>query len=146
MNTRVVPWTIEIADIKTQLRVGIWEHERELQPIRISLSIRAMTPSCPRSIEDCLNYEPICQWISNTWPAQPHTPLLETKMRELLTFVFGFDARIEWVDIAISKPEAIRAALGVGIRMAISRDDYQAAFGNQEAQVVEEVKYLRLQS
>jgi dihydroneopterin aldolase len=56
MNARIVPWTIEIADIETQLRVGIWEHERVLQPIRISLSMRAIAPIIPQTIENYLNY------------------------------------------------------------------------------------------
>lgn len=128
MNTHLIPWTIEIVDINTQLRVGIWEHEREFQPIRISLSLRAIAPIFPKAIEDCLNYQPICLWITEEWPKQSHTPLLETKLRELMTFVFEFDARVEWVDLAISKPTAILAAYGVGIRMALSRAEYEVAF------------------
>jgi FolB domain-containing protein len=146
MNTRMISWTIEIADIDTELRVGIWEHERGLQPIRISISMRALAAVIPQSIDDCMNYEPICRWIVDTWPAQPHTPLLETKLRELLDFVFAHDARIEWVDIAISKPNAIAAARGVGLRMAIDRGDYEAAFNCQDGVQHEEIKYLRLQS
>lgn len=146
MKTRVIPWTIEVADIETQLRVGIWEHEREFQPIRISLTMRAIAPVLPNTIEDCLDYEPICRWITDAWPAQPHTQLLETKLRELMSFVFDFDSRIEWVDIAISKPKAILAARGVGIRMAISRSDYEEAFRYQESHAYAECKYLRLQS
>jgi dihydroneopterin aldolase len=146
MNARVIPWTIEIADIETQLRVGIWEHERVLQPIRINMTIRALAATRPRSIGDCMNYEPICSWIVDTWPAQPHTELLETKLRELMDFVFHFDFRIEWVDIAISKPQAIAAARAVGLRMALTRSDYETAFSYPAVPLHEEVKYLRLQS
>lgn len=146
MNARVIPWTIQIDEIETALRVGIWEHEHAPQPIRINITLRAMADAIPRSIDDCLNYEPICRWIVDTWPAQPHTQLLETKLRELMGFVFDFDARIEWVDIAISKPKAIAAARGVGIRMAIERSQFEAAFTHQEAARCEEITYLRLQS
>jgi dihydroneopterin aldolase len=146
MNRRMISWTIEIADIVTALRVGIWEHERGFQPIRISMSVRALAAVIPQSIDDCMNYEPICRWIVDTWPAQPHTPLLETKLRELLDFVFAHDARIEWVDIAISKPNAVAAARGVGLRMAIDRGDYEAAFNRQDGAQHEEINYLRLQS
>ncbi|MFD2270791.1 dihydroneopterin aldolase [Undibacterium arcticum] len=128
MNPRVIPWTIEVDEIQTQSRVGIWEHERELQPLRISLSLRAIAPAFPQSIEDCLNYEPVCRWITDEWPAQPHTPLLETRLRELMHFIFDYDARIEWVDVVIAKPRAIPDTRGVGIRMALSRDDYESAF------------------
>ncbi|MDB5949246.1 MAG: dihydroneopterin aldolase [Massilia sp.] len=146
MNRRMISWTIEIADIVTALRVGIWEHERGFQPIRISMSVRALAAVIPQSIDDCMNYEPICRWIVDTWPAQPHTPLLETKLRELLDFVFAHDARIEWVDIAISKPNAVAAARGVGLRMAIDRGDYEAAFNRQDGVPHEEITYLRLRS
>lgn len=128
MSTPIIPWTIEIKGQKTQLRVGIWDHEREFQPIHINLTIRAILMASPQSIEDCLDYQPICQWIREEWPKQPHTLLLETKMRELLTFVFDFDSHIEWVDASISKPTAIAETQGVGVRMAISRADFFAAF------------------
>jgi dihydroneopterin aldolase len=128
MITRVIPWTIEIAALNTRLRVGIWDHERELQAIQIHLSIRAIAPVLPQTIDDCLDYQPICHWIVNVWPEQAHTMLLETKMNELLAFVFNFDARIEWVDAAICKPSAIAEARAVGVRMALSRGEYEAAF------------------
>jgi dihydroneopterin aldolase len=128
MEARTITWTVDIVDIATQLRVGIWEHERAPQPIRITLSMRATAPAFPRTIEDCLNYQPICRWITDDWPQQAHTPLLETRVRELMSFVFDYDDRIEWVDLAISKPVAISAATGVGIRMALSRSDYEANF------------------
>jgi 7,8-dihydroneopterin aldolase/epimerase/oxygenase len=128
MNTRVIPWTIEIADIDTQLRVGIWEHELAPQPIRINLTVRAIACALPESIDACVNYEPICRWIIDDWPRQPHTPLLETRLHELLSFVFAIDDRIEWIDASISKPAAIRGVRGVGLRMALSREDFEAAF------------------
>jgi dihydroneopterin aldolase len=146
MNPRVIPWTIEVEEIQTQSRVGIWEHERELQPLRISLSLRAIAPAFPQSIEDCLNYEPVCRWIIDEWPAQPHTPLLETRLRELMRFIFDYDARIEWVDVAIAKPRAIPDTRGVGIRMALSRDDYESAFGERESSRNEAYRYLPMQA
>ena len=128
MTTRLIAWTIEVADLDTALRVGIWEHERDLQPIRVSFSIRALAPAFPATIDDCLNYEPICRWIIDAWPVFPHTPLLETKMRELLEHIFDYDPRVEWVDLAIVKPKAIPGVRGVGIRMALSRHEFEAAF------------------
>lgn len=136
MQIQVMPWTIEIVDIETQLRVGIWEHERELQPIRINISLRALAAACPKTIEDCLDYEPICHWIIDSWPTQPHTPLLETRLRELISFVFEFDERIEWADVAISKPAALSQVQGVGVRMALSRAEYEQSFGGLELELV----------
>lgn len=131
MRTHIIPWTIEINKLETRLRVGIWEHEREFQPVHITLSLRAIAAASPQSIEDCLDYQPICRWMVSDWPQQPHTPLLETKLRELMDFIFSYDARIEWADVAISKPQAIAEARGVGVRMALSRDDYDTFFCQQ---------------
>ena len=130
MDTKVITWTIEIQDMECRSRVGIWEHERELQPIRISISMHAIAPAFPQQIEDCLNYEPICRWIADEWPRKPHTPLLETRVRELVDFIFNFDARIEWANVAILKLKAIPQASGVGVRVAMSRSDYESSFGS----------------
>jgi 7,8-dihydroneopterin aldolase/epimerase/oxygenase len=142
MNARVIPWTIEIADIDTQLRVGIWEHELAPQPIRVNLTVRAIACALPQSIEACVNYEPICRWIIDDWPQEPHTQLLETRLRELMSFVFAIDDRIEWIDAAISKPQAIRGVRGVGLRMALSRDDFEAAFRYPATSAAQDHLYL----
>ena len=129
MIKRGTSWTIALSNLETRLRVGIWDHEREFQPIRVTLSVRALADAAPHLIEDCLEHQPIRQWITEEWPKRPHTPLLETKLRELMQFVFAFDSRIEWVDAALSKPQACLEARGVGVRMAMSRDEYEDSFG-----------------
>jgi dihydroneopterin aldolase len=131
MTTPLITWTIKIEDVGTWSRVGIWEHELELQPLRISLSVQAIAPAFPRRIEDCLDYQPICRWITDDWPRMPHTPLVETRLRELMDFVFHYDPRIEWVDASVLKPTAVAQAAGVGVRVAMSRSDYEAAFGSR---------------
>lgn len=131
MNKRMVPWTIEIANLATRLRVGIWEHERAHQPVTVNLSLRGLAPHAPSSIDDCLNYEPICRWLIDAWPEHVHTPLLETKLLELLDFIFDTDPRIDWVDAAIAKPEAFQEAHKVGVRMAVSRAQHAALLETQ---------------
>lgn len=128
MIERITPCTITITNLETRLRVGIWDHEREFQPIRINLSLCANSSTGAQATEDCLDYQSIRHWITDEWPKQLHTPLLETKLRELMEFVFRFDSRIEWLDAAMSKPEACPEARGVGIRMAISRREHAAWF------------------
>jgi dihydroneopterin aldolase len=128
MMKRFTPCTVTITNLETRLRVGIWDHEREFQPIRINLSLYANGCTDPQVAEDLFDCQSIRKWITEEWPTQSHTPLLETKLRELMEFVFQFDARIEWLDAAMSKPEACPEARGVGIRMAISRCDHAAWF------------------
>jgi FolB domain-containing protein len=138
MNIDHIPWTtlwtIEVKDLETQLRVGIWEHEREYQPIVVSLTLHANAAIFPETIDDCLDYEPICRWIVDELPNRPYTPLLETKMAEVLQFVFAYDPRVTWADVSMSKPQAIRQARGAGVRMTISRTDYEATFGSRQMQ------------
>lgn len=90
MNNQLIPWTIEIRDLATRLRTeeGGW------QAVRIDLSIRALAAAMPQSIEECLNYQPICQWILDEWPQRPPAPL-ETQLLELAHFIFDYDARAE---------------------------------------------------
>lgn len=115
--------TIAFTGLETRLRVGIWDHEREFQPVRVNLSLRAQLS------DGSLDSLAIPHWITDEWPKSPHIPLLETRLRELAQFVFEFDTRIEWADIALSKPWACREARDVGVRMALSRDEYERVFG-----------------
>lgn len=125
----LLPWTVTISNCATRLRVGIWEHELEPQPVIVTLSMApepGLVPSCGA---DCLDYQAIVQWIREEWPRQAHTPLIETRLRELMAFVFSFDARIAWLDAALSKPQACAQAAGVGVRLAISREQHARVFG-----------------
>lgn len=126
------PWTVTIDNLETRLRVGVWDHEREHQPVRVTVSVRP-APGAPNAGEaHGVNCHPMRHWITGEWPRQPHTPLLETRLRELMAFVFAFDARIEWLDAALSKPQACPEAAGVGVRMAMSRRDFTRVFGDPD--------------
>jgi dihydroneopterin aldolase len=111
------------------LRVGIWDHEREFQPIRINLNCSFGADAVIASTGRLPDHQPIVAWITDEWPKTPHTPLLETRLCELMQFVFRFDPRIECIDVAMSKPEAFSEADGVGVRMTIARRDYVEWFG-----------------
>lgn len=136
---RGAPWKVTIDNLETQLRVGIWDHEREHQPVRVTMSV-GPAPSVLNARESgCVNCQPIMHWITDEWPRQPHTPLLETRLCELMAFVFAFDPRIDWLDAALSKPQACPEAVGVGVRMAMSRRDFMRVFGGARAPLAESV-------
>ncbi len=124
-----VPWTITIDNLETRLRVGIWEHERAAQPVRVCLSIAPAPGGAARAGSACLDQRTLVRWLTEEWPRQAHTALLETRLRELMAFVFGLDARIDWIDAALSKPQACAQARGVGVRMALTRAEHAQAFG-----------------
>ncbi|MDO8301038.1 MAG: dihydroneopterin aldolase [Lacisediminimonas sp.] len=128
------PWRIEISGLATHSRVGIWEHELEPQPVRIDLCIDALAPAVPREIGDCIDYEPLYRWFSQEFPCLPHTPLLETRVLEIMAFVFRHDVRIGSVEVALFKPLAGPCAREIGVRTAMTRPE----FGRLSAHQVDE--------
>lgn len=98
MDNQLIPWTIEIKDLATRLRTeeGGW------QAVHIDLSLRALTPAVPQSIEECLNYQPICKWMLDEWPQQQPAPL-DARLLELARFIFDYDARVERIEAAAGK-------------------------------------------
>ena len=119
---------IAISNLDTRLRVGIWDHEREFQPVHVNL---VMAPDANRLEPGGggIDYRPIVRWVKEEWPNAPHTPLLETRLRELIDFVFASDLGVVWLDAALSKPQACPQARGVGVRMALSRSEHGVLFG-----------------
>src|SRR5476649_2742617 len=99
MQASTSRWTIAIDNLETRLRVGIWDHEREFQPVRVNLSM-ACCSAAEVPAAGAPDYRRIARWITEEWPRQPHTPLLETRLREMMDYVFGFDVRIAWLDVA----------------------------------------------
>ena len=130
VSGRGAPWTVTIDNLETQLRVGIWDHEREHQPVRVTMSLGPADGGPEAREPGCVNCQPIRHWITNEWPQHAHTPLLETRLRELMAFVFAFDTRIGWLDAALSKPQACPEAAGVGVRLALSRREFSQVFGS----------------
>ncbi len=118
---------IAISNLDTRLRVGIWDHEREFQPVHVNLVI-VPDPHRFSPGGGGIDYRPIVRWVTEEWPEAPHTPLLETRLRELIDFVFASDLGVTWLDAALSKPRACPQARGVGVRMALSRNEHAALF------------------
>ena len=124
---------IAISNLETRLRVGIWDHEREFQPVHVNL-IMAPDPARLQPGAGGIDYRPIVRWVKEEWPGAPHTPLLETRLRELMDFVFASELGVVWLDVALSKPQACPQARGVGVRMALSRMEHALLFAPGERQ------------
>lgn len=135
-------WTVRVQSLATRLRVGIYQHEHEHQPIIVSLTMRGLAESMPTTIEQCFDYEPICRWITDEWPDTLHTPLLETRANELLEKVFNADQRIQDVWIGLYKTEAIAKAERVGVERDVSRRQFKES---SRLRVVSRVRTLRNQ-
>jgi dihydroneopterin aldolase len=123
MNAR---WTVRIERLETSLPVGIYDDERAVQPLWVSLTVSGLARACPERLDECFDYEPLCRWITQAWPGTPHTPLLETRVNELLAFVFGLDHRVDQVWVGLYKQRVSRQAVAVGIERATTRPEFEA--------------------
>ena len=119
-------WTVRVEGLKTQLAVGLSEKERQPQAVLISLVINGLTPDAPGDLADCLDYAPICDWIVRQWPQSAHTPLLETRVNELLLFLFAFDKRVQDAWVGVYKTGLPRGSTRVGVERQVSRSQFQA--------------------
>ncbi len=118
-------WTIRVEGLRTNLRVGIYEHELEPQPILLSLRISGLAETSPRTLAECFDYEPICRWALDEWPLSQHTPLLETRFNELIERVFNADKRIRDVWFGLYKTKAIPNIEFVGLERELTRRQFE---------------------
>jgi len=123
VKNHCIPWTIEIQRLMTQVRLGAKGSTPVLQPICIDISIRASTLAFPQSIDDCMNYQPICRWVVEEWPELGAISQLSSRMRDLVEYIFDHDARIDWVDVTFSKCDSA-GVFNAAIGMAQSRRDF----------------------
>lgn len=127
MNTT---WTIKIERMEIHLAVGIYADELEPQPLWVSLTASGAASASPRSLDQCFDYEPLCHWLTHVWPGTPHTPLLETRINQLLAFVFGLDERVSNVWVGLYKHRLSRQAVAVGMERCMTRAEFGAQQGS----------------
>lgn len=118
-------WTVRVKELRTSLRVGIYNHELEPQPVLMSLRIKGLAETAPTSLSECFDYEPICRWALETWPLTPHTPLLESRLNQLIERVFSEDKRIMEVWFGLYKTQAIPNASFVGLERELTRRQFE---------------------
>ena len=118
-------WTVRVEALNTTLRVGIYDHELEHQPVLINLRISGLAETLPTTLSQCFDYEPICRWATDVWPLSPHTPLLETRLNELIEHVFKSDRRIRDVFFGLYKTHAFPNVALVGLEREVSRRQFE---------------------
>ena len=119
-------WTVRIERLATQLPVGIYDHEQDAQPVWVSLTATGEASAAPGSLDDCFDYEPLCRWLTQEWPTSPHTPLLETRVNQVIEFLFAADPRVQQVWVGLYKQRVSQQALAVGMERASSRAEFEA--------------------
>lgn len=118
-------WTVRVEALRTTLRVGIYEHELQHQPILLKLRISGLAEALPHTLAQCFDYEPICRWALEEWPLSPHTLLLETRLNELIEYVFNSDKRIMDVFFGFYKTQAFKNTEFVGLEREITRRQFE---------------------
>lgn len=119
-------WTVRIDRLETHLPVGIYAHEQDAQPVWVSLTATGEARAAPGSLDECFDYEPLCRWLTQEWPASPHTPLLETRVNQVIEFVFATDPRVRHVWVGLYKQRVSQQALAVGMERASTRAEFEA--------------------
>jgi 7,8-dihydroneopterin aldolase/epimerase/oxygenase len=136
-------WSIRIEKLPTQLRVGVDPGELAPQPVWVTLRLRGAAAACPSFPSECIDHAPLCRWITEQWPRAPHTPLLETRVNELVAAAFNLDDRIQEVQAGLAKG---MGALGgtVGIERCVSRPEFEAQRRHLASQAVPLTKADRM--
>ena len=119
-------WTVRIERLETRLAVGVLAGERKPQPVLVSLVINGLARVAPAGVGECIDYRPVCDWITREWPRSAHTPLLETRINQLLEFVFGLDKRVQDVCAGVYRRAPDGAATLVGVERQVSRAQFDA--------------------
>jgi dihydroneopterin aldolase len=119
-------WTLRLEGVQTQLAFGAAAQADAPQPLQVSLVINGLTPDTPFDGADCLDHETICRWIVDEWPKSAATPLLETRVNELLDFIFGFDKRVQDAWVGLYRSGLPGGAARIGVERQVSRSQVQA--------------------
>jgi dihydroneopterin aldolase len=111
---------VMLRDIQVEARVGLhpWEQHPE-RPTRLIINVEMfaplLRPLSTESTDAILDYDPIREALK-TWPARPHTPLLETLLHELVELCF-LNPRVSACRVSIMKPDIFNEAAGAGVEV-----------------------------
>ncbi|SDC63588.1 hypothetical protein SAMN05428966_10215 [Massilia sp. PDC64] len=117
MAGRFIPWTIEVRALATELRNGAGPRRRERATVDIT--VHALAPAFPQTIEDCIDYQPICEHVLGAWSDGASGARPEQAVRDLIAFILDRDGRVGQVDVALSTG-------GVTVRVAQARAAWES--------------------
>jgi dihydroneopterin aldolase len=119
-------WSVPIERLLTQLPVRVHADELAPQAIWVTLRLRGVARACRAMLGKCIDYEPLYRWITKEWPRTPHTPLLETRINELIAFTFDLDDRLREVQVELAKQCMSAGAVSAGIERCVLRSKFDA--------------------
>ena len=114
--------SIFLKDLRVETIVGIQDWERQIrQTVSIDLEMPADIgrAAATDSIDDTLNYKLVAKRIQQ-FVSESSYRLVETLAENIAQVVLTeFD--VQWVDVRVNKPGAIRGAKDVGVRIRRER-------------------------
>jgi dihydroneopterin aldolase len=110
-----------LRNVVTEARVGLhpWERHPE-RPSRLIVNVEMFAPLDGSLDDSMIDYDPVREALK-TWPARPHTPLLETMLNELVELCFK-NPRVQACRVSIVKPDIFNEAAGAGVEVYKIRD------------------------
>ena len=118
-------WRIYVKNLETRMRVGCSPHEHEPQRIFVNATIEGEYSAHPETLDQCINYDTIYKLVTQEWPKLPHTTLLETRICELLEYIFRSDNRIQYVKLSLVKPDIFPEIESIGLEAEWTRSDFE---------------------
>jgi len=116
-------WSIRIDELPTRLAFG--DEADAVQPVLVSLLIEGLAPDEPGRREDCFDAAPVCDWITGSWTKSAATPLIETRVNQLLLFLFAHDRRVQSAWVALVRLSVPPHAARIAVERSASRSQFQ---------------------
>ena len=120
--------TVFIKDFIIEEIIGIHEHEKiKKQKIKFNIVLDVNQNSLPdeKDIKSIVDYEKITNKLENLSKSKKYN-FLESLAEDSFKEIFE-DKRIDSVTIKIEKPEAIKNAESVGVKVFKTREDYEGS-------------------
>ena len=104
---------VVLRDVQTEAHVGLhpWERHPE-RPSRLVVNVEMFAPSDGPD-DAFIDYDPLRAAL-RSWPARPHTDLLETLADELVALCFA-SPRVAACRVSVMKPDIFNEAAGAGV-------------------------------
>ena len=115
-------WTLRIERLLTRLAF----HDGERRPVQVSVTLHGLADAAPRVPQDRIDLDAVCAWIAGEWRASAPAALLETRVNELIAFVFGFDRRVQEAWVGLYRVADDGSAVAVGVERHATRAQFDA--------------------
>ncbi|MDN0076388.1 dihydroneopterin aldolase [Crenobacter sp. SG2303] len=129
-------WEIVIDQLACRTALGIYPHEREPQPVLIDAVLHYRQGGLLDGDTPYLDYDRYCATLCDYLKQQPHTDLIEELLIDLLALSFRLFPQLDSAELTLFKPEAVKAARKVGVRVRWLRADFEHWYASQARRTV----------